>query len=88
MAIRRLTDSYRFPGFKPCERILGVFGDSKARIVRLERTGKKLSAAAVVQHTTVIMIARKGAFAICHQEILESISSLTLGALPAKPVAV
>ena len=27
----------------PQERITGVFGDSKARIVRLERTGKKLS---------------------------------------------
>jgi len=43
MKNRRLSDAYRYPGFTPQERVTGVFGDSKARIVRLERTGKKLS---------------------------------------------
>lgn len=43
MKNRRLSDVYRYHGFAPQERITGVFGDPKARIVRLERTGKKLS---------------------------------------------
>ncbi len=38
----RLSDSYRFPGFKPKEAITGIFGDSRARIVHLVRQGKKL----------------------------------------------
>ena len=38
---RRLHDAYRFPGFRPVPIVRGIFGDPKARILRLERRGKK-----------------------------------------------
>jgi len=38
---RRLVDEYRFPGFSPRATITGIFGDPKARVIRLERTQKK-----------------------------------------------
>ena len=38
---RRLVDLYAFPGFRPRASVVGVFGDPQARIVRLERRGKK-----------------------------------------------
>src|SRR5437870_3808337 len=37
---RRLVDVYRFPAFRPRAAVRGVFGDPKARVVRLERRGK------------------------------------------------
>ena len=39
---RRLDDAYRFPGFRPEATVRGIFGDPKARILRLLRRGKKL----------------------------------------------
>jgi len=42
---RRLRDAYRFPGFRPVERVRGVFGDPHARIVTLIRRSKKRRAA-------------------------------------------
>jgi len=38
---RRLLDEYQFPGFRPRSEIQGIFGDPKARIIRLARTEKK-----------------------------------------------
>jgi len=38
---RRLWDTYRFPGFRPEHTVSGIFGDPKARVVRLVRTEKK-----------------------------------------------
>jgi hypothetical protein len=38
---RRLWDTYRFPGFRPRSTVRGIFGDPKARIVFLDRRGKK-----------------------------------------------
>lgn len=38
--IRRLLDVYRFPGFRPKARVKGLFGDPKARVIRLERLQK------------------------------------------------
>lgn len=38
---RRLLDEYRFPGFRPRAEIAGMFGDSRARVIRLERRQKK-----------------------------------------------
>ncbi|MGD0886954.1 MAG: hypothetical protein ABSA46_19090 [Thermodesulfovibrionales bacterium] len=38
---RRLLDEYHFPGVRPRSAIRGIFGDSKARIIRLVRTEKK-----------------------------------------------
>ena len=49
-ARRRLADSYRFPGFRPLQTVVGVFGAPRVRIVSLVRRSKKWPAecAAVV----------------------------------------
>ena len=52
---RQLTEIYRFPGFRPLSTIRGIFGDPKARVVRLSRRGKKQnvgSAANFIVHFT------------------------------------
>jgi hypothetical protein len=41
----RLADAYTFPGFRPLQRVQGMFRDSSARLVILVRRGKKLSVA-------------------------------------------
>ena len=41
---RRLWDAYAFPGFRPERTVRGIFGDPKARIVRLKRRSKKSAA--------------------------------------------
>src|SRR3972149_5275960 len=38
---RRLLDEYQFPGVRPRSAIQGMFGDPKARIIRLNRSEKK-----------------------------------------------
>src|SRR5580700_8667003 len=45
---RRLWDSYGFPGFRPEQTVCGVFGDPKARVIRLNRRSKKRLAAVAV----------------------------------------
>jgi hypothetical protein len=44
---KRLVDAYRFTGFRPLEKIKGVFGDPLARVVTLTRRSKKRPAACV-----------------------------------------
>lgn len=44
---RRLLDEYRFPGFRPRAEIKGVFGDPRARLIRLARLQKKQFAGSV-----------------------------------------
>jgi hypothetical protein len=51
---RRLLDEYQFPGFRPRSEIQGIFGDPKARIIRLERNQKKRHAVAVAPCIGVI----------------------------------
>src|SRR5437667_5678646 len=38
---RRLRDVYRFPGFEPIATVHGIFGDSHAVVVTLQRREKK-----------------------------------------------
>jgi len=38
---KQLRDMYRFPGFYPQQKTSGVFGDSRAILIRLKRRGKK-----------------------------------------------
>src|SRR5712692_4802103 len=45
--LRRLWDTYRFPGFRPSPTVHGIFGDPTARVIRLHRRGKKQAAARV-----------------------------------------
>ena len=62
---RRLTDLFRFPGFRPYATARGVFGDPKARVLRLERRGKKAAAECATRWCMVSTTARFAAFAIC-----------------------
>ena len=50
----RLHDLYRFPGFVPLPRVRGVFGDSRAVLVTLQRRRKKRPVACVVTFITAI----------------------------------
>src|SRR5262249_54581 len=45
---RRLWDAYCFPGVRPQPTVHGVFGDPKARVIKLKRRSKKRFADAVV----------------------------------------
>ena len=62
--LKTLLDEYRFRGFRPRAPVKGIFGDPKARIVRLERTGKKRFAGLVERYIGVSMIERAVEFAI------------------------
>src|SRR6516165_5583377 len=62
---RRLWDAYIFPGFRPEPTVQGVFGDPKARVIRLNRRSKKRLAAAAVARRWAGMIASYGVYAIC-----------------------
>jgi len=56
--IKRLADSYRFPGFTPSVTVIGVFGDQTARVIQLTRNKKKQSVLAAAFHRQAFMIAK------------------------------
>jgi hypothetical protein len=60
--LRHLTDSYRFPGFYPAQAVTGVFGDPKARVIKLTRRQKKRRAGFVAGCTEASMTAKS---AVC-----------------------
>jgi len=62
---KRLSDSYRFPGFKPLEEIDGIFGDSKAIIIRLKRVEKKQYAQYVQKDIRVFTTEKSDMYVIC-----------------------
>ena len=45
---RKLWDTYQFRGFRPAQTVFGIFGDPKARVIRLIRRGKKRPAGLAV----------------------------------------
>lgn len=59
---RRLWDTYRFPGFRPQHTVKGIFGDPKARVVRLVRRGKKRLVGFAVLFIPRFTTARPGRF--------------------------
>jgi len=63
---RQLLDEYRFPGFRPRSDVHGVFGDPKARVIRLERKQKKRSVDVAAKYTEAITTRRFGGYEICH----------------------
>jgi len=71
--LRRLWDTYRFDGFRPDRAVVGIFGDPKARIIRLHRRSKKRAAAGVAGRRAVGTTARTIASAISLAAIRESI---------------
>jgi hypothetical protein len=62
---RGLLDEYRFPGFRPRPYIQGIFGDPKARVIRLERRQKKRHADVVAPYIGVITTKRYGESGTC-----------------------
>lgn len=61
---RKLLDEYRFPGFRPRAEIQGVFGDPKARVIRLKRTQKKQYAGNVARFIGIITTRRFAEYGI------------------------
>jgi len=53
---RTLRELFSFPGFYALNRLEGVFGDPKARIVELKRQKKERYAQVVGKVTAVIMM--------------------------------
>jgi hypothetical protein len=71
--LRRLWDTYRFAGFRPGPTVVGVFGDPKARVIRLHRRGKKHAAVSVAARLEPGTTARFVVSAISPAAIRESI---------------
>jgi hypothetical protein len=69
---RRLWDTYRFPGFRPEQTVTGIFGDPKARVIRLARRGKKRLAVFVALFITRFTTARTEEFGIFPAGMLAS----------------
>jgi len=64
MRKKTLSDSYRFPGFTPQRTVVGIFGDSYARVIRLTRRGKKRFVASAARFTGPFTIIRSSGFVI------------------------
>lgn len=62
---RKLWDTYRFPGFRPAPTVTGIFGDPKARIIRLTRRGKKQFVELAGRFIGPFTIGRYGEFETC-----------------------
>lgn len=84
---RRLLDEYQYPGFRPMSKIQGIFGDPKARIIRLRRTQKKQHVVAAGRHIAVITTKPYGRYETCPVEMPESIWKWKSGGSTAKSVA-
>jgi hypothetical protein len=65
---RGLLDEYQFPGFRPSPEIQGIFGDPKARIIRLDRTQKKRRAVVAARHIEATTTRRCGRYGTCPAE--------------------
>jgi hypothetical protein len=62
---RRLQDEYQFPGFRPMSKIQGVFGDPKARVIRLKRSQKKRHVVVAALCIGVITTRQFDGYGIC-----------------------
>src|SRR6185369_13792897 len=84
---RRLWDAYAFPGFRPEGTVRGIFGDPKARIVRLKRRSKKHAAPSAEPCIGAGTIAQCGGCVICRAATRASILSSRSGAFFAERAA-
>jgi len=75
-----LRDSYRFPGFYPSVTVSGVFGDHRARVIRLTRRSKKQSVQPVKVFTTAGTTEGFAEFAIFRARARASILRSTFAA--------
>jgi hypothetical protein len=81
--IKRLTDAYRVPGFKPQQVVSGIFGDPKARIIRMNRIEKKHVAPIAGRSTRVSMIGRFALYGTYPAVTCGSSSNWRFAGLPA-----
>ncbi len=65
---RKLTDSYKFPGYQPYQKVKGIFGDSKSLIIRMKRVQKKHYAQHVTNPQKVFMTEKIDVFGIYRVE--------------------
>jgi hypothetical protein len=65
---RRLWDTYVFPGFRPQSIVHGIFGDWKARVIKLKRRSKKRFVAFAAASPWVGTIDAGGWCATCHAD--------------------
>ena len=66
---KRLTDSYKFPGFHPYEKVKGKFGDQKSLIITMKRVQKKQYAQSVPRLQRVFMTEKPNWFVTYPAEI-------------------
>jgi hypothetical protein len=66
---KRLLDAYRFEGFVPLSQVRGVFGDPLARIIPLQRRGKKQSVEDAKRYFGIFTTAKAMWFGTSHAEI-------------------
>lgn len=59
-----LLNEYRFSGYSPMVDIKGIFGDPKARLIRLKRIQKKRFADIAARHIGAITTRRHGTYGI------------------------
>jgi len=61
----RLLDIYSFAGFRVQQSISGIFGDPKARVIRLNRRGKKRFVVSVAVFSEPSTTGKSAEFGIC-----------------------
>jgi len=61
---RRLADAYSFPGFRPLATVVGIFGNPRARVLQLQRRGKKRFVASAAKPAGPSTTGRFGGFAL------------------------
>jgi hypothetical protein len=84
---RRLWDAYTIPVFRPEATVCGIFGDPKARIIRLRRRSKKRDVEVVDACITAGTTARSVACAISPAATRGYFSSSKCGAYVAGRLA-
>ena len=66
---RKLTDSYKFLGYQPYQKVKGIFGDPKSLIISMKRVQKKQYAQFVLDHLKVFMTKKLEKYGIYPAEI-------------------
>ncbi len=66
---RRLTESYKFPGFQAYQKVKGIFGDQQSLIITIKRVQKKQYVQSVLKLHKVFMIGKQDWFGIYLAEI-------------------
>ena len=73
---KTIQELFSFPGFKASNKLQGKFGDSKARIVVLQRRKKQQHVLAAVAATRLITIVRRVKHVLWIQPIIASMCAM------------